>query len=128
MPDKFLKVCLGPGCNELSRDSYCYKHKKTRHKQYEERRGNANERGYTYRWQQYRKRFLEQFPYCEAIGCRELATVVDHIVPHKGDMDLFWEEGNHQPLCNNCHNRKSAREDGGFGNKGNLYFPKLPRL
>jgi 5-methylcytosine-specific restriction protein A len=42
---------------------------------------------------------------------------VDHIVPHKGDMRLFWDPRNHQGLCERCHNSKTAREDGGFGHK-----------
>ncbi|WP_390622926.1 HNH endonuclease [Ralstonia syzygii] len=44
------------------------------------------------------------------------ATVVDHIVPHKGDQHLFWRRSNWQALCKACHDRKTAREDGGFAN------------
>ena len=47
-------------------------------------------------------------------GRRTPATVVDHIVPHKGDKKLFWDSGNWQPLCGPCHSRKTAKEDGGF--------------
>ncbi|MFR3634507.1 MAG: HNH endonuclease [Sutterella sp.] len=36
--------------------------------------------------------------------------------PHKGDMALFWDQSNWQPLCHTCHSKKTAREDGGFGN------------
>ncbi|WP_144469068.1 HNH endonuclease signature motif containing protein, partial [Bacillus pumilus] len=36
--------------------------------------------------------------------------------PHKGDKKLFWDSSNWQPLCASCHNRKTAKEDGGFGN------------
>jgi len=43
------------------------------------------------------------------------AGVVDHIVPHKGDADLFWQRTNWQPLCKPCHDRKTATEDGGWG-------------
>jgi 5-methylcytosine-specific restriction protein A len=43
--------------------------------------------------------------------------VVDHIIPHRGDQALFWDEENWQPLCLVCHNAKTAREDGGFGNQ-----------
>ena len=45
------------------------------------------------------------------------ATVVDHIIPHKGDMDIFWDEDNWQPLCKRCHDQKTATENGGFGNR-----------
>lgn len=44
------------------------------------------------------------------------AEVVDHKIPHKGDMKLFWDESNWQPLCIRCNSVKSAREEGGFGN------------
>nr|DAE96978.1 MAG TPA: HNH endonuclease [Caudoviricetes sp.] len=45
------------------------------------------------------------------------ATEVDHIIPHRGDQKLFWDMSNWQALCHNCHSAKTAREDGGFGNK-----------
>ena len=42
------------------------------------------------------------------------ATVVDHIVPHKGDMALFWDKSNWQGLCAHCHNsHKQRREKSG---------------
>ena len=37
------------------------------------------------------------------------ATVVDHIVPHRGDPRLFWDEKNWQPLCKECHDRKTGQ-------------------
>lgn len=43
------------------------------------------------------------------------ATVVDHIVPHCGNQQLFWDTDNWQPLCKKHHDRKTATEDGGFG-------------
>jgi len=50
-------------------------------------------------------------------GIFKAATLTDHIVPHKGDMKLFWDTDNHQSGCDDCHNVKTAREDGGFGRK-----------
>ena len=38
-------------------------------------------------------------------------AVVDHIVPHRGDSNLFWDRNNWQPLCKPCHDRKTGRED-----------------
>jgi 5-methylcytosine-specific restriction protein A len=46
-----------------------------------------------------------------------VATVVDHIIPHNGDMVRFWDQDNWQPLCKQCHDIKTATEDGGLGNK-----------
>jgi len=84
-------------------------------------RETANERGYTYRWQQVRAGWLRSHPLCvrcEGDGRTVVATDVDHIVPHKGDMNLFWDiEHNVQSLCHSCHSAKTAEEDGGFGNK-----------
>jgi hypothetical protein len=31
-----------------------------------------------------------------------LATVLDHIVPHKGNGELFWDPANWQGLCEWC--------------------------
>lgn len=54
---------------------------------------------------------------CAAPGCVSWATDCDHIIPHRGDWALFIESSNHQALCHSCHSRKTAQEDGGFGNK-----------
>lgn len=53
-------------------------------------------------------------PFC--VKCYEeghitMATVVDHIVPHRGDQKLFWDRGNWQPLCEHHHNVKTMTED-----------------
>jgi len=38
-------------------------------------------------------------------------ALVDHVIPHRGDQALFWdEEGNWQSLCWSCHSRKTAAE------------------
>ena len=36
---------------------------------------------------------------CDARGIVAAASVVDHVVPHKDDPVLFWDEANWQPLC-----------------------------
>ena len=73
-------------------------------------------------WRRVRKEFLSRPEnalclHCLKEGRTTLATVVDHIVPHKGDLDLFWDESNWRPCCQSCHNRSTAKYDGGFGNK-----------
>lgn len=54
---------------------------------------------------------------CQKHGCLAAATVVDHIVPHRGDPALFYNQDNWQTLCKPCHDAKTATEDGGFGNR-----------
>lgn len=83
-------------------------------------RPNATDRGYTYRWKQARLAFLAANPLC--VRCKEKtpsvtteATVVDHSIPHRGDMTLFWDSSLWIALCTRCHNVKTATEDGAFG-------------
>lgn len=82
----------------------------------EERRPSATERGYNHDWRKARAQFLEVHPTC--CKCGAPATVVDHVVAHKGDRALFWERTNWQPLCRPCHQTKTNRSDGGgFGGR-----------
>ena len=71
-------------------------------------RTSSTERGYGYRWQLARAGYLRKHPLCvdhERRGSTVAATVVDHVVPHRGDMSLFWDSGNWQSLCQACHDR-----------------------
>lgn len=77
-----------------------------------------SERGYGYAWSKARLRFLAEHPlccYCERDGRITSATVVDHIVPHRGDMRLFWDETNWQPLCAHHHSSEKQREENRAG-------------
>ncbi len=79
-----------------------------------ERRESACKRGYDRSWQKASKAYLDAHPLCaecESQGRLTSATLVDHIIPHKGDMATFWMEGNWQGLCASCHNSKTAREN-----------------
>lgn len=84
----------------------------------DQERGSAHERGYNSRWRKARATYLKRHPLCrqcEDEGLITAATVVDHIVPHRGDQGLFWDTDNWQPLCKRHHDTKTVREDGGFG-------------
>jgi 5-methylcytosine-specific restriction protein A len=88
---------------------------------YDKHRGTRTERGYSNRWARAAKIFLKAHPLCECEECRagkrriRVATVVDHRIPHKGDPTLFWDQSNWQAMAKRCHDRKTARQDGGFG-------------
>ena len=77
-------------------------------------RGNAAQRGYDHRWRRASKAWLA-LPEnllcidCTAEGREGLAEVVDHQIPHRGDMELFWDESNWRPRCKRHHDRKTAR-------------------
>ena len=84
-----------------------------RQKAADERRGSARERGYDSKWDKARAGFLVKNPLCaacEKVGRTTAAKVVDHIVPHRGDMVLFWKRENWQPLCEPHHSEKTMRE------------------
>lgn len=90
---------------------------------FDDGRGSAHSRGYDSRWRKTRIGFLAKHPLCVACeggGHVVPATVVDHVIPHRGDRALFWDRGNWQPLCAACHNAKTAREDSGFAIGGKL--------
>ena len=74
----------------------------------------TGQRGYDYKWQKARERFLFDNPlcvYCQREGRVTAASVVDHITPHHGDQALFWCQANWQPLCKPCHDSVKQREE-----------------
>lgn len=64
------------------------------------------------RWKDRRKAQLEREPFCrhhlERFSVRVLATVADHIQPHRGDEHLFFN-GPLQSLCKHCHDSYKQR-------------------
>jgi 5-methylcytosine-specific restriction protein A len=124
MPTKPRSICKSPLCSshaERGMNGYCATHSRKDLKAQDALRAPASQRGYTHRWHAVRTLYLHEHPLC--VECLKQgrpvpATVVDHIKPHKGDQRLFWDETNWQSLCKPCHDAKTAREDGGFGNGG----------
>lgn len=115
-----LRPCNHMGCTTLTRDRLCPTHARGYRREQDRWRGSAQERGYTHQWNVARNRYIKDNPLCRS--CREQgdingANVVDHIEPHKGNMELFWDESNWQPLCTTCHNRKTATEDSTFARR-----------
>jgi len=80
-------------------------------------RPSARKRGYTGKWERESKDFLAlpENRYC-VCGCGRVADVVDHRIPHKGDMRLFWDRSNWQPMHRRCNSRKAVLREGAFGN------------
>jgi 5-methylcytosine-specific restriction protein A len=92
--------------------TYCDRHRRVRQQEHDAQRGSATQRGYGSRWQKARTTFLASNPLCVEHLRRHqyvAATVVDHIVPHRGDQALFWDSSNWQALCNTCHVSWKAR-------------------
>lgn len=125
MPKRSLKFCAHRGCEELVTSGYCEVHQaeynakqKQRAEEINKNRASSTQRGYDSRWQKARHTYLKHHPLCvecEKAGKVTSATVVDHIIPHKGNKKLFWDKNNWQSLCKACHDAKTAKEDGRWG-------------
>lgn len=122
------KPCAHPGCVKwATHGSYCAEHyaEFLRKREEQKKKFFANwqekkrQNHYTrpaeqllYRdpkWQKASKIFLMANPIC--VICGRPATDTDHIRPHKGDYNLFWDVSNWQPLCHECHARKTYQEN-----------------
>lgn len=77
-------------------------------------RNKAREWYHTTRWRELRQLVLVRDLYTCAMCGRisDFGMVVDHIKPHRGSVQLFWDEANLQVLCASpCHNKhKQAAE------------------
>ena len=77
-----------------------------------DRRESASRRGYDARWRRESEEYKRKNPLCVeclAGGVVTAVFVVDHIIPHRGDKELFWDKSKWQSLCEIHHNRKTAR-------------------
>ncbi|ATD62508.1 MAG: HNH endonuclease [Janthinobacterium svalbardensis] len=97
---------------------------------------SSTKRGYGYAWQKARVGYLRSHPFCvyclrdplyaairgmvpstAILHCADvglavpMASVVDHIEPHRGDQALFWNKANWQSLCGTHHSADKQREE-----------------
>lgn len=78
------------------------------------RRGTRTERGYDNRWLRASESFAREHPFCEFClrdnpDSVSLGEVTDHVIPHRGDMVLFWDMTNWQRLCCAHHDGEKQR-------------------
>lgn len=87
------------------------------------------------RWRTARAAYLAEHPtcaYCAQAGRVAAATVVDHAIPHRGDLELFWDSRNWVACCKPCHDgaKQSAEKSGkpirGCDVNGNPLDPAHP--
>lgn len=110
------KLCRISGCYRRAVDGMncCFEHS-DREREFQYRRPQRRKSAEWHslynsaRWRGISKRFLVRYPYCFICGAP--ATVADHVIPHRGDMNLFYDEENLQPLCTRHHNAKTLREN-----------------
>lgn len=112
-------VCTDPDCGAIvSGGGRCETHRLEARRAADRRRPNAAARGYDATWAKRRAEFLRWFSVC--VDCGEPATVADHDPVSRAELVRrgvpdpdAW--GYLRPRCERCHNRRTVREDGGFG-------------
>lgn len=114
-----VNLCHYPGCEIITQNYYCEKHKlisEQRKKEHTKQLFKGTQRKesasynnlyHTSQWRKLRKDFLIEFPYC--VKCGNKANTVDHILDHKGNESLFWNKKNLQSMCSSCHSIKTLQ-------------------
>ncbi len=72
----------------------------------------ARERGYDGRWTKARRTYLASHPvcaHCALDGFVAVATVVDHLYPHRVYEGVFWESQWWVAMCKACHDGPKQR-------------------
>lgn len=121
MPVK--KICRHVGCNRFRTDnsSYCIKH------QSEE--SNVNAYSFmsshewktlyqTKEWKAISNDVLTNQPICQY--CHQAkSTEVHHMIPHRGNEEVFFDISNLVALCHDCHTKQTIKEmtDRRYGSK-----------
>jgi 5-methylcytosine-specific restriction protein A len=82
----------------------------------DQRRGSARQRGYSAEWDREARAHLDGYPFCEYCAAGVFgpvrvseAELVDHLVPHKGDLLIFWFRDWWVSCCTSCHSGPKQR-------------------
>mgnify|MGYP002365729643 CR=1 FL=1 len=130
MPTRAMRVCPGAGCRQIVASGKCPRCAAKAQARESQRQAEVNSRRpagsmsvySSPRWRKARSEYIAQHPHCCTPGCRGLTRYLDHIRPWRSfppeqQEAAFWDPANHQGLCRSCHSRKTAEQDGGFGNR-----------
>lgn len=110
-----MKVCMKPGCNNLTRDGYCEVHKQqeTSEQQKKYDRMNRNQKARDFykskEWFKARsKRMKIDFGLC--VKCKQEGRLTHaNVVHHKEELLKAWDKrvdiDNLECLCHACHNK-----------------------
>jgi len=113
-----MRPCATPGCSSLVKRGRCDRCSKRKASKPTENRAawylQARHWYDSARWRhQWQPRLLREQPLCVrclAAGKTVPSEVADHIEPHRGRYERFWDWDNLQGLCVQCHNAKSRSE------------------
>ena len=108
MPTKPKSPCVVSNCPNLAlKHGMCVEHVR----EYEQRR-RETPTVYDGRWVKIRQLWLIDHPLCVECskeGRAEPGNIVDHIKPHRGNIELFYDLSNLQTLCKRHHDIKTAQ-------------------
>ena len=126
---KPFKICRVFSCNNLTKDSYCEEHKHIqvekelkRHRHYNKQRDPVLKKFYNSKEWRMLSQHIMSINHYLCIGCSTpnrpmIANLVDHIVPVLVDWSLRLVPNNCQPLCHDCHNKKTSEDKKIYGNR-----------
>jgi 5-methylcytosine-specific restriction endonuclease McrA len=109
-----VKICREAGCNTLidNNSVYCEKHIKPKLAPFAGAI-RSNEVLYkTAEWRKLRKELLKEQPYCSKCGIsiKDAQLELHHIIPPRGNFELFFNRENILIICKNCHKTITAAE------------------
>jgi 5-methylcytosine-specific restriction protein A len=110
------KICSASGCNKLIEQSerYCANHKKEPASPFSNAIRFNNELYHTAQWKNLRVKILKEQPNCFKCGISgsEAKLEVHHIIPPRGNKELFFDENNLVSVCPVCHKIITNKEIG----------------
>ena len=110
-------LCKATGCSRLTEGSskYCSLHQyleaedKLKRQQYFASATSDYQQLYaSAKWKALQLSQLRNYPQC--VKCGEKATEVHHVIPHRGNEDLFYDPSNLVSLCHTCHSEETRKE------------------
>jgi 5-methylcytosine-specific restriction protein A len=111
-------TCHQLGCDnaKVNHSYFCIEHGGSRTIELSARRKALAAKYGSKQWKQFRQIHLSKYPLCarcQSLGKITPASDVDHIYPHKMQLDK-WMGNRFQSLCRPCHSIKTALEKRGM--------------
>lgn len=111
-------TCHQLGCDnaKVNHSYFCMEHGGARAINNTKERKALNNKYASKQWKQFRQIHLSKYPLCarcQSLGKITPASDVDHIYPHKMQLDK-WMGNRFQSLCRPCHSIKTALEKRGM--------------
>jgi 5-methylcytosine-specific restriction protein A len=108
------KICSFAGCKTLVEpdERYCPLHKHDPVKPFEGAVRFNDQLYNTSMWRSLRKKAIAECPYCAKCGIakEEARLEVHHVIPPRGNKELFFDPGNLIVICGGCHKIITAEE------------------